>query len=85
MKVDYRLVSFILRGKRRKAVLKTLDNPKIPKEIAAECRISIHNVSNTLTELMNKKIVKCLNPEDKLFRYYILTKKGKILKKKLIS
>jgi len=54
-----------------------LKEPKIPKEIAKECRISISNVSNTLPELLKKGLVKCKNPKDHYYKYYELTKKGK--------
>ena len=64
MKKDYTLISFILRGKRRKSVLKALKEPKIPKDIAEECKISISNVSNTLPELVKKGLISCRNPGD---------------------
>ncbi len=83
MKKDYSLVSFILRGKRRKVVLKCLISPKIPKEIATECKISISNVSNTLPELIKEGLVMCKNPKDHYYKYYELTNKGKNLLKKL--
>lgn len=84
MKQDYTLISFILRAKRRKAIFQCLkNNPKIPKDIANECKISISNVSNTLPELVKKGLVVCNNPKDHYFRYYILTKKGKHLIKML--
>ena len=77
-------MSFILRAKRRKAVLNCLKEcPKIPKDIANECKISISNVSNTLPELVKKELVICKNPKDHYFKYYELTKKGKELIKKL--
>ena len=77
MKKNFSLISFILRGKRRKSVMVALKEPKIPKEIAKECRISISNVSNTLPELLKKGLVKCKNPKDHYYKYYELTKKGK--------
>ena len=81
--VDYSLLSFILRGERRKIILLCLDKPKIPKEIANECKISIHNVSKSLKELMDKGLIKCENPEDKFYRFYSLTEKGKKMKKEV--
>ena len=80
MKNQYNLISFILRAKRRKAVFQCLkESPKIPKDIAGECKISISNVSNTLPELIEKGLIKCKNPEDHYFKYYEITKKGKEL------
>ena len=81
MKEDYELISFI-HGSRRKAVLNCLkDEPKIPKQIAEECKISISNVSNTLPELVEKELIQCKNPKSKVYRYYEITKKGKELLK----
>lgn len=80
---NYQLLSFVLRGERRKTILLCLDKPKIPKEIAKSCKVSIHNVSKSLKELMNKGLVVCKNPEDKFYRFYELTKKGNEIIKEL--
>ncbi len=76
--VDYSLLSYILRGKRRKKILECLDKPKIPREIASDCKISIHNVSKSLKELSDKGLIKCENPKDKFYRFYTVTKRGKV-------
>lgn len=83
MKKDYSLISFVLRGSRRKQILVALKEPKIPKNIAEECKISISNVSNTLPELIKEGLVSCKNPEDHYYKYFELTKKGKDLLKEL--
>ncbi len=83
MKKNYSLISYILRGSRRKSVLITLKDPKIPKEIAEQCKISISNVSNTLPELSKKGLITCRNPKDHYYKYYELTKKGKELLEQL--
>lgn len=80
---NYSLLSFILRGERRKAILFCLDKPKIPKEIAHICKVSIHNVSKSLKELVDKGLIVCKNPNDKFYRFYELTKKGKEVLKQL--
>ena len=77
--VDYSLLSFILRGERRKLILLSLDKPKIPKQIAEECKVSIHNVSKSLIDLMKKGLIRCKNPQDKFYRFYELTEKGRKL------
>ena len=78
--INYSLLSFVLRGKRRKAILLCLNKPKIPKEIAEECKVSIHNVSKSLRELVNKGLIVCKNPQDKFYRFYEVTNKGKKIK-----
>ncbi len=80
---DYSLLSFVLRGERRKAILICLDKPMIPKEIAERCKVSIHNVSKSLGELADRGLIKCKNPEDKFYRFYELTKKGREILKEL--
>jgi len=74
---DYKTLSFFQRGKRRRAVLILLKEPKTPKAIATDCKISISNISNALTELMNKKYIECINPDAHTYKYYRLTTKGR--------
>ena len=80
---DYSLLSFVLRGERRKAILLCLDKSMIPKEIAEKCNVSIHNVSKSLKELVDRGLIKCENPKDKFYRFYSLTAKGKNIRKQL--
>ena len=77
MKKDYHLISFLYRATRRAAVLKCLDKPKTPKEIAVECELSISNISNALAELKDKELIECINPEDHISKFYHQTKRGK--------
>lgn len=74
---NYSLLSFVLRGERRKAILLCLDKPMIPKEIAQKCNVSIHNVSKSLRELIDRGLIICKNPSDKFYRFYELTSRGK--------
>ena len=85
MEEDYSVISFLLRGKRRLKVLRALNDskPKTPKQIAGECHISLSNVSNSLAELLKKELIKCVNPQDHLYRFYIATEKGKDTLKRL--
>jgi len=80
---NYSLLSFVLRGERRRAILLCLDKPKIPKDIAKSCKVSIHNVSKSLRELKDRGLIVCKNPNDKFYRFYELTKKGKEILKEL--
>jgi DNA-binding MarR family transcriptional regulator len=83
MKKDYELLSFIQGSKRRAVLLSLQENPKVPKQIAEECKISISNVSNTLAELLEKGLIICNNPQSHIFKYYEITKKGKEILKQL--
>ena len=80
---DYEMISFILSGERRKMILLSLKKPMIPKEIADKCNVSIHNVSKSLRELLDKNLIVCKNPNDKFYRFYELTPKAKKLLKEI--
>ena len=69
-------ISFIVRGKHRKTILKLLDNPKTPTQIKNETKLHFNTVSRTLVELEKKGVVKCLTPKQKLSRFYQITNKG---------
>lgn len=81
--VDYSLLSFVLRGKRRKKIFLCMDEPKTPNKVARECDVSIHNVSKSLKQLSDKDLIKCENPEDKFYRFYSLTDKGEDLMREI--
>lgn len=68
--------SWIIKGKQRKKIIKSMNKPKIPTQIKEETKLSLNNVSDVLREFRKKKIVKCLNPEEKTGRLYKLTPKG---------
>ena len=76
------LYRFVKRGKRRKAVLKTLNTefPKTPTEIAKEQKCCFNASDRALKELERKGLVECLNPEDKIGKLHVLTEAGKRIK-----
>lgn len=72
------IVSFLARSHKRVQILKSLSqSPKIPSIISKEIGDSSHHVSKYLTSLKEKELVVCLNEEDKRFRFYSITAKGK--------
>lgn len=75
--IDWNEVSFIERGKHRKAILKLLDKPKTPTQLKKESNLHFNTVSRALIELEKAKFVVCLTPDQKLCRFYGLTNKGK--------
>lgn len=86
---DSRVISFIARSKRRLEVLKLLgENERSQAELMKITKMYKAHTSRTLKELSEKKLVLCKNPEDRAFRFYKITKKGKDLledAKKLIK
>ena len=78
MKKDiFELYTWVYRGKQRRAIILVLDKPKTPTKIKEETKIKVTNVSDVLRAMEKKGLVKCLNPKDKLGRFYDLTKVGK--------
>ena len=79
----YELISFLSRSKNRRTVLKNLEKLTTPSELASKLKIQRSTISRTILELMDKKLVKCLTPKEKMGRLYQITDLGKkILKEK---
>ena len=79
----YDLISFLSRSKNRKMVLENLNKPTTPTELASKLQIQRSTISRAILELMDKKLVKCLTPKEKMGRLYQITNLGKkILKEK---
>lgn len=72
------LIGYVKASSYRKKILKSLEHQKLtPVEMARETGIPLSHVSNTLTELLKKKLVICLTPELKKGRIYDLTREGR--------
>jgi len=72
-----------MRSPQRKQILKTLEKePKAPVQLAESTGIDKSNVSTKLGQLRERDMVKCVNPEDRKWRFYQLTDYGhEILRK----
>lgn len=73
------LISFVARSKRRKEILNLLlkvQKMSQPEIMRTSKQYKSHN-SRTLKELTDKKLISCINPADRVFRFYKITKKGK--------
>jgi len=68
---------FVERGKLRKKVLFSIDQPKTPSSLSKELKIHLAEASRALLELSKKGLVECLTPNLLSGRVYGLTKKGK--------
>lgn len=73
---DYDLLSFLLRGKRRRNVLLALKEARMPKQVAEKLKLSISNVSNSIAELVDRGLVECVTPKEHIYKFYRITKKG---------
>ena len=74
--MQWKEVTFILRGRIRKAVLKALDSPKTATIIAKELDTHRSTVSRILGVLDEKGFVLCLDKGEPYNRYYHRTKQG---------
>lgn len=80
---DIYLLTFVLRGKNRKVIIKALsDGRKTQAELHKITKMYRTHVRRTLNELISKGLVRCLNPKDRIYKLYELTKKGRELNKK---
>ena len=71
-------ISLIKSSEYRHKVLKAIGDEVItPSEIARKVDLRLNHVSTVLTDLKDKKLVKCLNEETKKGRLYELTELGK--------
>lgn len=71
-------ISLIKSSEYRHKIIKAIGNEVLtPSEIAKKVDIRLNHVSMVLTELKEKKVVKCLNEETKKGRLYELTELGK--------
>lgn len=84
--IDIRLISFVARGKRRKETLILISEyPRISQsEIMRKLKQYKSHNSHTLRELQEKELINCINPEDRSFKFYKITKKGKEILKEAI-
>ena len=82
---DTDLYSWVVRGKQRKAIIKIMSKPKIPTEIKEETNLSLNNVSDILRLFVEVGLAKILNPDKKVGRLYVLTKKGEAIRKNILK
>ena len=81
--VGWNNISFIERSQYRKNVFLSLEKAIRPSEIAKKLDLRLTHITRALRELKSKGIVKCLNPKERIGRFYTLTKKGKEILKKI--
>ena len=80
---EWNIISFVVRSKHRKKILELLTAPKTPTKLKTETELHFNAVSRVILELEKKGLIKCLNPTQKLSRFYQITNKGKEILVKL--
>ncbi len=76
-------IAFFNRSKIARLILTHLDSPKTAVILKKELNKHREAISRSLLQLETKGYVKCENPNDKNYRYYKITKKGKEILEKL--
>lgn len=75
---EARIISLLNRSSKRIKVLGSLEKEnKIPTQISKDINDSSYNISKYLKVLKEYGLVICLNENDKRYRYYCITDKGK--------
>jgi len=83
-KEHIKLLSYIKRSDYRANILKTMEKEmQFPSQIAKKVNLRINQTSTLLKGLKEKELVECINEEEKMGRFYKLTKKGKEIVKEL--
>lgn len=85
--VDWQLYNFVVRGQRRISVIKILDGeiPKTPTQISRNLKCAFNASDRSLKEFEKLGIIKCLNPEHKTGKLFILTREGEKIKNILLK
>jgi len=71
--------SFVIRSEHRKRVFDVLNKPKTPTQLAKELDINLGYISNIIISLLDRKLIECLNPDEKRHRLYRRNSKGEKL------
>ncbi|MEK6827776.1 MAG: hypothetical protein AABX78_00340 [Nanoarchaeota archaeon] len=69
-------VAYLTRSEKKKQILQLLDKPKTPTQISKLLKMHRSSASKILLQMEKKQFVKCLNPEDRMARYYQASEKG---------
>jgi len=78
MKFDPSLISFVAISKRRREILQKLSERAMSQpEIKKLTGMYKTHTSRTLSDLVNKKLIVCINPQDRAFKFYKITPLGK--------
>jgi predicted transcriptional regulator len=70
-------IGFIISSTYRIKVLKLLEETKTPSMLSRRLNINKTHISRTLSELLSRNIILCLNPDSGKGRLYIISDYGK--------
>lgn len=78
--MDWSKFAWLKRGKRRIDILRILNNSTQPitiNEIKLTSKIAISQASATVSELLDKGLIRCKNPDDKIGKLFEINEEGK--------
>lgn len=78
--MDWGLYAWVNRGSRRKSVLELLaksEKPLSTNDVKKSLKIAISQASFTLKELLDKKLIECINPKDNIGKLYKIGQSGR--------
>ena len=78
--MDWKDVSFVLKGRKRKDLLLAMDSPRTPIQLSKMINVSITNMTAKIKALEKQGLAECLTPDEPKSRIYGLTKKGKAVR-----
>ena len=84
MKLNPSLISFVARSKRKRDILTKLNEKSLTQaELRKSTNMYKSHISRTLSELSKKKLISCLNPKDRAYKFYKITALGQKLIKEV--
>jgi predicted transcriptional regulator len=75
--VRWELISFVKRSSQRKKILEVLNEPSTPTQVAKKTNMYLTHVSRALRELKEKSLIESLTPNERVEKYYKITKLGR--------
>ncbi|MGD6810411.1 MAG: hypothetical protein ACQCN3_11995 [Candidatus Bathyarchaeia archaeon] len=80
--MDWTKYAWLKRGKRRQITLEVFRKSAVPlsvNDIHQRTKVALPQASATISELDEKNLIECLNPQDKIGKLYQITPEGKEL------
>lgn len=72
------LVSYIVRGSNRSVILNQISEETLtPSQIKKRTNLYLSHISRVIQELLEKKLIICINPSSPTVKFYEITKLGK--------
>ncbi len=84
-KLNLKDLSWVLRGKQRRTIIKSMNGTKIPTQISKDSGLSLNHTSRVLRQFEKKGLVKCLTPREKVGRLYKLTARGESVRREMFK